>query len=371
MLVSGQTRQIIADSTNKREGQRATTVDTSCVNTSTNSVDWAPDPPITEIFRKYWNCYTPTPQACMGTLVNNPINTVLPPEKVSWSFSSNTSDVTIGRAQGRPVTCTYKLSNILGGTVPRTDNIISNLRAWVRYFGANDTYNDIIMPEFCAQSADPNTCRAFPPYAYQQETPACPKGLTNTCARINSSGEDGTMCRSWASSMIDQGRYRESIDEIISRHCVSAKGDRCSIDCMCANRGIVDPIYQKFSPSLPEQQLGSSKPMKDACWYAPCKVDSGILVPKNQVIDPGDCPQYVCQQVIAIFDNQSSNINVGIANMQITCTKEQTSPPPAPPASSSIIPANWMTYWPVILFIVVVVIVIIIAFIIIISKVRS
>lgn len=197
--------------------------------------------------------------------------------------------------QGRKVKCVYQLQDFQNA---------DDLTKFTNEFGFNDSYNNVIMPNFCAQKElDNSTCPLFPisPTGGVQ----CGTGLTG-CSRMTSSSSDGIACQNWANNNVKlaQGASKE--------YCLNTS-NTCSTDCLCYNRGAVDPTYFEII------KQGAALPTVAACWYQPCQLDQ-YLIPADQNIDQANvCPTTICEQVVQIVNNKNSNIDVNIAKEEISC----------------------------------------------------
>ena len=207
-----------------------------------------------------------------------------------WNSNSDQSN---SLGQGRQIVCTYKASDF---------QTAADITTWINTFGTtgNSEAFDNIMSFFCSQQAV--NCQPFAPLA--SPSAACTGGLTG-CSMFSDTGQGGAYCRNWASSPSPITYSTEQ------NFCVD---NICAQDCLCYNRGEVDDIYIQItsSPDAPP-------PTEDACWYKPCQ-QTQYLIPQNQIIQPGTCPSTICQQVNNVIGNQGSNINITVAQEEISCT---------------------------------------------------
>jgi hypothetical protein len=209
---------------------------------------------------------------------------------ISWVTPD---DNAAGVVQGRRVRCSYDLSGF---------KTADDLQIWVDNFGQDDSYNILIMPTFCGQPSTTGTC---PTGINISPSPSiCPTGLTG-CSRLTANSEEGSMCRAWA------GTNQPTADVIQQTYCDTSK---CSTDCLCYNRGVVDPTYINIM-----SQDTSPSPSYDACWYVPCQNDSTYLIPKGQQYDASVCPGSICTSVAGIVDSNTGGIDTKVAREIVNC----------------------------------------------------
>lgn len=130
---------------------------------------------------------------------------------------------------------------------------VSDITRFQKTFHATDSAVDHnILPSFCAGLVA--TC----------------KGGAGPCSRLMSTGQDGTMCRAWAT--------REPVrSDTTKRDICRAHG---SLDeCRCLNRR-ENEIYQAVEGSMQ---------MPDQCWFAPCQDFKNQLIPREMQTQDG-CP---------------------------------------------------------------------------------
>lgn len=229
------------------------------------------------------NCSKPNPGDCPTIGGNNGI--------VEWN---SVSDAFNPQSQGRLITCTYNVTDFQSS---------ADINTWINTFGTGGDLNSIIMPFYCSQLETENACPTFPPSP--AGTTGCPSGLTG-CSRLSATNSDGALCRQWLAENPTLGPVAAG------NFCLT---NTCAADCQCYNRGEVDPIYILIteSPDAPP-------PTEDACWYKPCQQSPPFLVPTDQIIQPGTCPSTICQQVNNVIGNQGSNVNITVAQEEISCT---------------------------------------------------
>lgn len=232
-------------------------------------------------------CYSLNPNIC-------PVLNGLVTGTASWASNLNL----FGAA---PVNCSYPSSAF---------NNIANVSAFINTFGANSSYVNTIMPNFCIQQS--TTCIIFPelPGAPIPSTSLIQPGGTFAslipqnqpipgCSNFNDSGTAGQLCRQWAAANVPLAD--------------NAYNNYCDIydtpDCSCVNRRL-NTVYESIKTS------GLSN-VNDNCWYLPCQDTSQYLVPSN--ISSQSCPSAICQQVQAAI-NTSGQVNFGPVTESQNCT---------------------------------------------------
>ncbi len=183
---------------------------------------------------------------------------------------------------------------------------------------STEQLNTQLLPSYCLQPADPGDC---PAQIQGVEGPSCPNGLTG-CSRVVAKGGDANICPQWYNDNQNVGRVAAG------NYCNTYT---CATDCQCYNRAKVDNTFIQISPYAP--------PLKEGCWYVPCKSAASIFVPKD--VDPGTgpsvCPTTICQSVVNFIDDHITNFNINNLNQSISCCANGV----CGGSSSSI----WAQYW--------------------------
>jgi len=198
----------------------------------------------------------------------------------------------------KSVTCTYNTSDII--------NNPANVATWNSAFGANDSYNDTIMPNFCIQQSD--TCPNFP------AVPGAPTSTLNqlnsngtvtpVCSNFLDTGTSGSLCRAWALANPDAAQTA------YSNYCLANN----TPDCSCVSRAN-NSVYESIKTAEVGQKVFNE--FNDGCWYLPCANSTYFLIPSD--INPtSDCATEVCQQVQNFIDS-GGTINVGPINESTNC----------------------------------------------------
>lgn len=162
-------------------------------------------------------------------------------------------------------------------------------------------YNEQLLPTFCLQQV--TTC---PPYPNSDGVFSVPE----KCARVVSTNPaDSTICQQWATNT----QFEATVQAAMSGYCAQflTSAGPTQPECDCIERSFID-LYRI---------IGQNNNFLDACWWLPCKNANQYLVPPQYInaVEAGNCPSRICQQVVEIVGNTSSNINVNVASEFITC----------------------------------------------------
>ena len=193
-----------------------------------------------------------------------------------------------------PVECKYNLDEI---EINNDEQTKQNIINWKDKTPNNEAYN-YLMSKFCSMTSYkcPNDPRDNKPVA--------------KCSLINSNDNKG--CAVWYNNAANN--YKDSV---IASYC-SVPDNISNYDCACYNRGLNREYVA----------IAKTKAFKDGCWYIPCK-DSHFLIPSKDVVNPGDCPQNVCDQVYnTVIGDLKGDINYSDLINNISCN---LAPPPSPP----------------------------------------
>lgn len=166
------------------------------------------------------------------------------------------------------IQCNYDSSKI------KTQNGITT---WLGVFGANDEYNQDIMPLFC--SATGSTACQIDPTTGQSMA---------ECSRLTSTNFFGDICAPWCDN------NRDECNQTMVTYCQNAD----TPDCDCINRRN-DPIYQAIKSSLPNT-------IPDGCWYRPCAGSNldPYMIPTGVVPSVGQCPDGLCVTINEIVNKK-------------------------------------------------------------------
>ena len=186
----------------------------------------------------------------------------------STSWETADSDLN-STAAGRNVVCTYNVSQFRS---------LNDVQTWIANFGSTGPMYNNIMESFCLQ----------PSFNCNNNLAVLP-GLTG-CSRINENSQIGLYCRSWYDSL-------PITNVSVGNFCQGATGLHLR-DCLCYNKNYVDPGYNNINKTLPINTPA-------ACWYKPCS-DKSYLVSFNEKTNSNTCPNGICTQINACFNNPDS-----------------------------------------------------------------
>lgn len=247
---------------------------------------------------QFCECSEPDPEACPE--IGGTRGTV------SW-ISDATDDN--HRGQGRPVHCTYKVSDFhTPEDVCKWKNTFYSTAAQRE---ANQMAYDTLMVNYCAGDPGTGTCPPLWPPIIAGST-GCPGGMTG-CSRFNiqngtSTCNDGNLCRTW----LGESQLGATATASAAANFCASAGNICAQDCLCYNRE-VDPLFVTLT-TPPD----AAPPESANCWYIPCQPGGVYLTPIEDEISLSTCPA-ICEQVNNVFDNKGSTININVAQEFMSC----------------------------------------------------
>jgi len=216
----------------------------------------------------------------------------------AWTAIPGTQSTSLQKS----VTCTYNTSDIISST--------ANVASWNTTFGANDSYNNTIMPDFCTQSS--SNCPLYPTIAGAPVdstlltlTPTgsvAPIGTPASCSNFVDTGTAGQLCRAWATANPDLA------NTAYQNYCLNSN----TPDCSCVNRAL-NSAYESIKSTLGD----TVNAFNDGCWYAPC-ASSGLYLIPSDINSSNDCETQVCQQLQNIINN-TGTVNIGDVSENINC----------------------------------------------------
>lgn len=133
----------------------------------------------------------------------------------------------------------------------------------------------------------------------------------SVCSYLRDNTKVGDFCRNWFAKT-----SKENQNVIGQNFCTSNPN---ATECDCINRSN-NKIYRAV-------QQGN--PIRDCCWWIPCKNSSQFFVPtEDQGAQCNDCPQSICQQIVNSYNN--SGIKDPNISQYISCNNLGPKPAPQP-----------------------------------------
>jgi hypothetical protein len=220
--------------------------------------------------------------------------------------------------QDCPTYSKAKASSVTIKNPDKSDNIIkckynsydfrdyNSVLEYVNQNGYDNTWMNIIMPDFAAQTADVNPLWDDLGTDKKGNDPAG-KPIVS---RFFSVSSDGDMCREWMNQVdgSKDGVLIAQLDTTMDNWCAKYPWVP---ECSCLQRAAPKPDGDEDYKALKLGIQGEN----DGCWYIPC-VDTTRHLVHYKERHPSDCSG-TCTNIVAIVD--SENVDIGDLQQNMTC----------------------------------------------------